>query len=127
MARDLPNPPKGNASPIEREQWEERLARFVRPLVATSGDADADISSNTTYHGVTALSAPRDLTLPPSERVSDAQEILIQDESGAAGSHTITIETQGTDTVNGASSVTISSNYGRKRIVKRGPGKFYAA
>lgn len=38
--------------------------------------------------------------------------LLIQDISGAAGSHTITINPAGANTINGANSLTVITNYG---------------
>jgi hypothetical protein len=56
--------------------------------------------------------------------MTDGDEVVVQDESGSAGSQTITIAAGGTDTVYGTA--TITSNYGRRRVIKRGSGKYYA-
>jgi hypothetical protein len=127
MPRRLSPPPAAAASDEQKQRWMDEAWRFMQPQIATSGDAAATISSNTTYHGVTALSAGRTLTLPDSSDMLDGQEIIVQDESGAAGTYNITIASSGSDTVNGGSSVSIAANYGRRRIIKHGAGKFYSA
>jgi len=127
MAIRFPQPPRDLTNLKEVSQWLENLWNRVRGFVVTTGDVAASIGSGETYHGVTALTAARILTLPLSESMQDGDEIIIQDESGSAGTYTITIQRQGLDTVNGGTSVTITSNYGRKRIIKRGSGKFYSA
>jgi len=127
MAIKFPPPPKNPLDLNEWALWYETLWRRVRGLVVTTGDAAATIGSGETYHGVTALTAGRILTLPPANSLQDGDELIIQDESGAAGTHTITISRAGSDTINGSTSVTITSNYGRRRLIKRGSGAWYSA
>lgn len=124
MPISLPKPPQGKFDPMEWLRWSETLWRRVVGEANTSGDEAYTISSASTYHGVTELTAPRTLTLPLASFLRDGDEIVVQDESGDAGTHTITISAQGTDTVNGT--VTISSNFGRRRIIKRGSGQYYS-
>lgn len=125
MGAKLLPPPKNNAPAIEWEQWHEALYNRLRGNCTSSGDTAAAIPTTSTYHAVTALSAARALTLPAAKELFDGDEIVIQDESGAAGTHTITISASGADTIVGTN--TISSNYGRRRVIKRGAGKFFAA
>jgi alcohol dehydrogenase YqhD (iron-dependent ADH family) len=127
MNNILPTPPKQGASENQWQQWYESLWKKVSASIGTSGDAAATISSGTTYHGVTALTAGRILTLPAASALQDGDVIIVQDETGDAAAHNITIATAGTDTVNGAASVSLTTNYGRKTIVKRGAGKFFAS
>jgi hypothetical protein len=119
--------PPTSGSQLEMQQWLLALYNRVIGKVDFSGDADAEIASTTTYHGVTALTAARTLTAPATSDMQDGDTCVVQDESGQAGSHTITIQAQGADTINGASSVTITTNFGRKTLVKRGPGEYFAA
>ncbi len=121
------NPPPKRGSETEWEQYAETTYRYIKGSVATSGDEAAVINAGSTYHGVTELSAPRTLTLPPASDLSDGDEIVIQDESGGAGTYTLTITRAGTDTVNGTNSVTITTNYGRRRLIKRGAGKWFSS
>jgi len=99
----------------------------VRASASSSGDADATIPSSSNYHGVTALTAGRTLTLFDVNLLDDGEPFVVQDESGSAGTHNITIQRAGAQTINGTTSVTISSNYGRKTFFKRGDGKVFAA
>lgn len=129
MAPPLTEPPKSTTSIVEWATYFFRLFRHVRTwtfVTEASGDAAATISAGVGYHGVTALTAGRTITLPASADLDDGRAILIQDESGAAGTYNITVIPQGSDTVNGGSSAVISSNYGRLTVVKRVAGKFYA-
>lgn len=105
--------------------WLEELWLSVTKECSESGDANYTIPSGSNYHAVTGLSASRTLTLPPSEKLKDGQSIVIQDESGAAGTHSINFSAQGGDTLYGSSS--ISSNNGRRVVIKRGKGKFFSA
>ena len=124
MALNLQPPPQNPALSAEEAQWREALWRRVTGSPDTSGDEAYEIKSSTTYHGVTALTAGRTLTLPPSKKMRDGDEILIQDESGDAGTFTITISAQGSDSILGTA--TISSDYGRRLVIKRGDGKYYS-
>jgi hypothetical protein len=125
MAIQLPPPPKQNASPKEWEIWWESLWRYVRGDISNTGDVNASIGTAAKYHGVTALSAPRIIMLPLSDSLRDGDEFVIQDESGSAGTHTISVAAQGADTVLGTT--TITTNYGRRTVIKRGVGKFFSA
>jgi hypothetical protein len=114
----------------EWQSWFERLFRYVENTVlrgTTSGDAAATILPNQSYHGVTALTAGRTLTLPATSSLEDNHLLIIQDESGSGGTHTITIQRAGSDTINGATNVTITSNYGRRTLIKSGAGKWFSA
>lgn len=125
MAIRLPKSPRNFNDEPGLIQWFENLWNYVTGTVATTGDAAATLGSGETYHGVTALTAPRTLTLPPSAQMQDGDEIIIQDESGSASTQTITIATQGSDSLYGSN--TITTAYGRRRVIKRGAGKFYSA
>lgn len=116
MNNFLPQPPD-IAAALELPRWLGLLWNYVRPSASTSGDAAASIPSGSTYHGVTALTAPRTLTLPPTRSVPDGSELVVQDESAAAGTHTITLAAAAGDTAAGAA--TISSNRGRRVAIKR--------
>lgn len=117
--------PKVSQFTQELGAWFDNVQRAVMPECSTSGDAAATIPSASNYHGVTALSAGRALTLPPTANLKDGQGVTIQDESGSAGTFTISFLASGTDTISGAT--TITSNYGRRVCIKRGKGKWYCA
>ena len=54
------------------------------------------------------------ITLPPSASLIKGQRIVIQDSSGNASTSNITLAADGSDTVNGAASVLINTDYGRR-------------
>lgn len=127
----LEQPPKQGSSPLQWDAWIQKAWLYMKQIASwelvseTSGDADATVSASVSYHGVTALTAPRTKSLPAASSVPENRMIIIQDESGAAGAHTITVQRQGSDTVNGATSATITTNYGRLTVIKRN-GKYFA-
>lgn len=69
--------------------------------------------------GVTDTSSPRTVTLASSD-CKEGRVIVVKDESGGAGTNNITINTEGSETIDGNNSVTISSNYGVVRLYSDG-------
>ena len=105
---------------------------FVRGL-ATSGafttskrttvaDANYTILATDHYVAVTSLSAPRTLTLPSAATAGAGFRLIIKDESGAAGTHNMTVPVAGGSgqTVDGAASVAVAANYGTLRLISTG-------
>lgn len=127
MAILLPPPPRQGASLLQWEQWWETLWRRVRPATQLVSGAAATIGTGSTYVGVTPAVGGTTLTLPVASSLQDGDEIIVQDEAGDAGAKNITIASAGSDTINGAASVVISGNYGRKVLIKRGAGTFFSA
>lgn len=131
MNNILPKPPKMKTIPATHPEWTEMERHLDEswlaqtPECSTSGDQAYTIPSGSNYHGVTALTSARALTIPSAEKLKDGQSLTIQDESGSAGTHTISFVAAGTDTIYGAT--TITSNYGRRVCIKRGKGKWYCA
>lgn len=83
-------------------------------------DADHTVAASTEIVALTSLSAGRTVTLPAPVA---GREILVMDESGQAGTYNITIDTASGD-INGGSSVSITTNYGFKRIRSNGSAWF---
>lgn len=111
------------------QQWFQLAFDYINNTVfrpETTGDVSATIKPNESYHGVTSLTAPRTLTLPPTKGISDGHILVVQDESGSAGVSTITIDADGSETINGGASVTITTNFGRRTLVKRGSGTWFS-
>jgi len=73
--------------------------------------------------GVTNTAAPRTITLATAD-ARDGKFITIQDESGGAGSNTITIDTEGSELINGAATTTIPTNYGARGLYSDGSNWF---
>lgn len=120
-------PPPRGSSIAAIERWLEKLYAYVRPSTQLVADANANIGTGIRYVGVTVLTSSRTLTLPPAAEIADGEEIVVQDESGAAGTHNVVIQRAGTDTINAGTSVSITSNHGIRRLRKRGAGKFFSA
>ena len=76
--------------------------------------------------GVTDTSATRTVTLATVllTDTPDARIVIVKDEGGAAGSNTLTIATEGSETIDGSSTVTITSNYGAVRLYSDGTNWF---
>jgi len=56
---------------------------------------------------------------------SDAPQgtkVIIKDTDGNAGTNSLTIDTEGTEMIDGSSSIAISTNYGYRRLVNIGAG-----
>jgi len=71
----------------------------------------------------TALAAPRTVTLPTAVGFA-GQVYVIKDESGAAATNNLTIATTSSQTIDGASTSVISTNYGFRRIYSDGANWF---
>ena len=69
-------------------------------------------------------SAQRTIILPSANSVSAGRWYIIADHTGSAGTNNITIKTQGTDTVEGTSSVLISVNYSAAIFASDGSSKW---
>lgn len=74
--------------------------------------------------GITDTSAARTVTIQTADITAGTRLFIIKDESGAAGTNNITIATQGSETIDGASTITISANYGVARLYSNGSNLF---
>ena len=84
------------------------------------------VSANTAGEmivGVTDTSIARTITLDTDD-VVDGRVIVIKDESGVAGTNNITIATEGAETIDGAATIVISSNFGVARVYSNGSNWF---
>lgn len=81
-------------------------------------DDDYTIDKEDYYVGVTDTSAPRTITLPALASVPLWVEYIVKDESGGAGANNITIDGDGAETIDGAATKVINSNYGVFRLLR---------
>lgn len=95
-------------------------ARVVRRTAVADVDYTAHASDYLIAY--TALTAPRTATVP--ENATAGTTYVFKDESGVASIHNITIDAAGADTIDGAATVTITSNYGRRVIYSSGADWF---
>lgn len=88
-----------------------RLVRCGRRQVA---DQNVSLAAADAYVGVTSLTAPRTISLPPANGYEPGQPLYIADETGACSydaGRTITVSALGSDTIAGQSSVVMGSPY----------------
>lgn len=90
-----------------------------RTATAISGTFGA----NETIIGVTDTSASRTITLATAA-LTDGKTLAVQDESGGAVTNNITIDTQGAELINGAASISITTNFGAFDLYSDGTNWF---
>ncbi len=92
-------------------------------LARTAIAVDYTTTDNDLYIAVTDTSSARTVTLL-SATVAEGRTITIKDESGLAGTNSITIATEGSETIDGSATLVISSNYGVARLISDGTDWF---
>jgi len=65
------------------------------------------------------------LTLPSANTLRNGQSFVIKDEQGAAATHNIKINTNGSDTIDGQPEIYIESPYGAINLYTNGSNKFF--
>jgi len=80
-------------------------------------------TSNANIIGVTSTAAPRTITIGSTD-VEEGFVIIVKDESGNAGTNNITVATEGSETIDGVASVTITSDYGVVKMYSDGTNWF---
>ena len=89
----------------------------------TAATLNYTIATNDYLIAYTALAAPRTVTLPTAVGVEN-QQYIIKDESGNAGTNNITVATTSSQTIDGASTKVINSNYGSYTFYSDGANWF---
>lgn len=89
----------------------------------TSKSADYTTTGNDVIVGVDSSGGAVTITLA-SATVTAGRMVIIKDEGGQAGTNNITIATEGSETIDGAASKTISTNYGVLRLYSDGTNWF---
>lgn len=74
--------------------------------------------------GITSLAIAPTIGLPLPALVGSGKTYIIKDEVGGAATTTITIQSEGEKTIDGSSSLTITSAYGAKRVYSDGANWF---
>lgn len=70
-------------------------------------------------------SASRTITLPLASSVTQGRVYAIKDSDGTSNSFPMTIDTQGSDTIDGASSIARDSNYSATWVITDGVSSWY--
>lgn len=73
------------------------------------------------------VGAATTLTMPPSQTADGRREVLVVDAKGDAGTNSVTIAAAGSDTINGAATYVLASNYGSVRLIDAGGGAWILA
>lgn len=101
-------------------------ANIGQDKITNRGDAIYSILSTDKVIVTNAnFSASRTWTLPAANSVNAGYEIIVADLFGGVSSiNTLVIARAGSDTINGASSVTIGAQYGMRRLISDGVSKW---
>jgi len=109
--------------------WREAIRQWFAMMFGRTAVSDAVYTTAGDYRvAITALTAPRTITISTRDITqvgTKGREFVFNDESGAAGTHTITIATEASEKIDGsASSATITTNYGSLRLYTNGVDLF---
>lgn len=119
--------PTGTSGQVLTSNGAGAAPTFQNAATANSYDRTATAVSVQTsgggIYGVTDTSAARTITLATAD-TTDGLVIMVKDESGGAATNNITVDTQGAETIDGASSIAISANYGVLRMYSDGTNWF---
>lgn len=97
-------------------------AKLVRTAVS---DVDYAALGSDSLIAYTAISAARVVSLPAAATAGNGASYTIKDESGSAGMvNTITIDPNGSETIDGAADAVINTAYGSVRIYSNGTNWF---
>lgn len=103
-------------------------ARLIRPYVGPLAERRViEISSSQTVYQpvVLADSSGGALTVTlATDMLKFREPVIVKDAAGPGGTNNITIDTEGSATIDGASSVTITSNYEAVRLISDGSNWF---
>jgi len=91
--------------------------------VATAGDYV--MKGGEQIVAVTSTAAARSVTLPLASTVSPGEVLVVKDESGACATNNITVNRSGSDTIDGATTKVINTNYGTGKFYSDGVSKWF--
>jgi len=69
--------------------------------------------------------ASRIITLPAANSVANGRFIIVKDATGTANTHPITINAAGSDTIDGATSYVVKTNYGVVELISNGSNEWF--
>jgi hypothetical protein len=131
----IPRPPIQPVTELELLDYAQRLTLWLtdaynllreyeqRKTVRRTA-VDYTTSADDRNVAVTDTAAPRTVTVASAAIAKDGFELTVSDESGNAAVNNITVATEGAETINGAASVAIASNYGAVRLRSNGSNLF---
>jgi hypothetical protein len=100
-------------------------ARLAVNTIQRVGVNDANYTATTSDYliGYTLISAGRTVTLPAANTMTN-KKITIKDESGSAGTYNITVDGSGSETIDGAATKVINTNFGSITMYSNGANWF---
>jgi len=117
----------GKTHRIEIDRDLTRLFQATNDIVPVKRKASASdytLDANDLIIGITDTSSARTVTLPKASRVNVGRLYYIKDESGGANSNNITIDGDGSETIDGATTYVINTNYGSVTMYSNGTAWF---
>jgi len=93
---------------------------FTIVNAATYDVLTSDLLLHVTY---TTTGAVTSLTLPTAQ-VVQGRELIVKDAGGNAGTNNITVDTEGSETIDGAATAVINGNYDAARFYSDGTNWF---
>lgn len=116
---------KSNLFADERETIFGKGQKFRRtPFLTTAGNAVYSVSAQDFLLAVTGLAGAASVGLPLPSIVGNGKHYIIKDEAGGAATTTITVRSEGEKNIDGASTSTITTNYGSKEFYTDGANWF---
>jgi hypothetical protein len=91
--------------------------------VGTSGSSNTAAMGEAHIYAILSTSTARTMTISSAD-ITLGRQFIIKDESGGAGTNNITIATEGSQLINGNSTLTITVNYGNYRLYSDGTNLF---
>lgn len=97
-------------------------ARFLRGQVVSRTAVSGNYSTAVRDFivGVTSLISAPTIGLPRPKNVGAGKTYIIKDEVGGAGTTTITVRSEGEETIDGATTSTLTTNYQSRRYYTNG-------
>ena len=128
---DIENPIQGASMTLTRIHslrtgniWMNAGQRWARTASAAGAYT---VLATDFYIGKTGITGGGDtVTLPAAATVAAGKAYIIKDESGSAAANAITIDGNGAETIDGAATVLINTNYGSRTLVCNGSNWFIA-
>lgn len=101
---------------------DHRRGRIIRTIVS---DVDHTIRLGEFLISYVSLSAGRTVSLPSASSLRSGQGFALKDESGLAGTHNITLDAAGSDTIEGSGTLSVTSNYGYVEFYTNGVDEWF--
>lgn len=116
---------KGKFFVNDTETQQNHGQRFSRTAISTLVTGSVySVNTNQYLLSITSLSYAPSIGLPLPSLVGNGKTFIIKDEAGGSATTTITVRSAGEKTIDGASTSTITTNYGSKAFYCDGANWF---